>query len=142
MARKRVKLQYFVGLEKWSRGRWFRCRNCKFNSRFEPDYESHRNKCCSAPCLKKAGYLECRKEALMNKAIWQDLKRRIYRKYGKRCMRCKYVGRELHIDHIKPKSLFPELTLVFDNLQVLCRWCNEEKSNLNCNDYRTHKEAA
>lgn len=38
-------------------------------------------------------------------------------------------GVVLHVDHIKPKSLYPELAFDVDNLQVLCGECNIGKSN-------------
>ena len=33
----------------------------------------------------------------------------------------------LHADHIKPKSRFPELRLVRENIQMLCKRCNFRK---------------
>jgi len=39
-------------------------------------------------------------------------------------------GVRLHVDHIKPRSLFPELSLEPSNIQVLCADCNMAKSNL------------
>jgi len=38
-------------------------------------------------------------------------------------------GAVLHVDHIKPRSLYPELALDEGNLQVLCEDCNIAKSN-------------
>ena len=38
-------------------------------------------------------------------------------------------GAVLHVDHIKPRSLSPELALDEGNLQVLCEDCNIAKSN-------------
>ena len=38
-------------------------------------------------------------------------------------------GKALHVDHIKPRSLWPELSLRLDNLQILCQDCNLAKSN-------------
>jgi 5-methylcytosine-specific restriction endonuclease McrA len=55
---------------------------------------------------------------------------------------CQCCGRRptpdnpLHVDHIKPRSKFPELALDTDNLQSLCRKCNIGKSNLDCSDWR------
>jgi len=43
---------------------------------------------------------------------------------------------QLHVDHIKPKSRFPELALNPENLQLLCRECNFGKSNTDCIDWR------
>lgn len=42
----------------------------------------------------------------------------------------------LHVDHIKPRSKFPDLSLVASNLQVLCRDCNLGKSNRDETDWR------
>ena len=39
------------------------------------------------------------------------------------------TGATLHVDHVKPKSMFPDIALVVDNLQVLCADCNLGKSN-------------
>ena len=38
-------------------------------------------------------------------------------------------GAVLHVDHIKPRSLYPELALDEGNLQVLCEDCNIGKSD-------------
>ena len=35
---------------------------------------------------------------------------------------------DLHIDHIRPRSIFPELSLDPSNLRVLCRICNFKKA--------------
>ena len=35
----------------------------------------------------------------------------------------------MHVDHIKPKKLFPELTLKLDNLITLCPNCHQCKTN-------------
>lgn len=66
---------------------------------------------------------------------WQALRARVFEVYGKCCMECRSTG-VLHVDHIKPKSRYPELAYVFENMQVLCKDCNQRKSNKNCNDYR------
>lgn len=39
-------------------------------------------------------------------------------------------GAVMHVDHIKPRSKFPELALDVMNLQVLCNLCNMAKSNI------------
>jgi len=59
--------------------------------------------------------------------------------YGYVCMRCGIVPtsiKDLHVDHIKPKSKYPELWFDLFNLQLLCKRCNFEKSNKNEMDYR------
>jgi 5-methylcytosine-specific restriction endonuclease McrA len=57
-------------------------------------------------------------------------------RYGRKCMLCDVVDTEIHVDHIKPRSLYPFLSLTFSNLQVLCRDCNMKKSNYHSEDYR------
>lgn len=57
-----------------------------------------------------------------------------------RCSCCgasKNDGAVLHVDHIKPRSKFPELALTLDNLQVLCDLCNVAKSNIDMTDWKT-----
>lgn len=67
---------------------------------------------------------------------WIWLKSKILKLYGCRCMKCGIDKTEMHVDHIIPRSLRIDLQLSPSNLQVLCRECNLEKSNLNSNDYR------
>ena len=57
--------------------------------------------------------------------------------------RCQLCGRSkradgviLHVDHIKPRSRFPELALDVANLQVLCEDCNLGKGNSDTVDWR------
>lgn len=52
------------------------------------------------------------------------------------CGRTAKDGIKLHVDHIKPKSLYPELEYEPSNLQVLCCDCNIGKSNLDDTDWR------
>lgn len=44
-------------------------------------------------------------------------------------------GAVMHVDHIKPRSKFPELALSLDNLQVMCDLCNVAKSNIDMTDW-------
>lgn len=46
------------------------------------------------------------------------------------CGHSPLTGAVLHVDHIKPRSLWPELSLDISNLQVLCAKCNMAKSNI------------
>jgi len=71
--------------------------------------------------------------------VWGKLKRLIYKVFPKQCMRCLSVNAQLHVDHIKPRSKFPDIELSISNLQVLCKACNLDKSNLYIKDYRTQK---
>lgn len=52
------------------------------------------------------------------------------------CGRGRKQGVYLHVDHIKPRSLYPSLQLDLSNLQVLCEECNIGKSNKDSTDWR------
>ncbi len=65
---------------------------------------------------------------------WKKVRYEVLRKSNGCCSLCgkSYFqdGVVLHVDHIKPRSQFPELALDISNLQVLCEDCNFGKSNL------------
>jgi predicted restriction endonuclease len=70
---------------------------------------------------------------------WAKLRQSILIKYGARCQCCgasRETGAVMHVDHIKPRSKYPALELVADNLQVLCELCNIGKSNIDETDWR------
>lgn len=71
---------------------------------------------------------------------WNEVRKAILKMYGIKCMKCGATNCEMHVDHIKPRSLYPELELCLDNLQVLCKDCNMEKSNKNFIDCRPKPE--
>lgn len=45
-------------------------------------------------------------------------------------------GKPLHVDHIKPRSKYPELEFEISNLQILCDDCNLGKGNRDEIDWR------
>lgn len=67
---------------------------------------------------------------------WKDLRKKTLLHYGNKCMKCGYEHESNCVDHIKPRSKYPELEMDFDNLQVLCCLCNLIKGNRNDKDYR------
>lgn len=70
---------------------------------------------------------------------WHKVRYLALRKYGFKCLSCnrsRQDGVILHVDHVKPRSKYPELSLDLDNLQVLCHSCNYGKSNLFEDDHR------
>lgn len=70
---------------------------------------------------------------------WKSLRYRVLKEQGNRCMLCGDAptnGAVIQVDHIKPRSLYPELALDYNNLQVLCKACNEGKSNKDSTDWR------
>lgn len=76
------------------------------------------------------------KENFYRSRAWLDLRYRTLRDYGKKCMACGATGVTMHVDHIKPKSIYPELALDPNNMQVLCEDCNRGKSNRYEDDFR------
>ena len=71
--------------------------------------------------------------------MWRALRYRAFAKHGNRCQCCgarPSDGAVLQVDHIKPRSKYPELMLEIDNLQVLCKECNLGKSNRDETDWR------
>jgi 5-methylcytosine-specific restriction endonuclease McrA len=71
---------------------------------------------------------------------WQRLRYDVLVASNGQCTLCGRSTREhgviLHVDHIKPRSRFPNLALVRSNLQVLCEDCNLGKSNRDTIDWR------
>lgn len=72
--------------------------------------------------------------------LWQRLRYRILKAQGRKCAHCKSIEGPFHVDHIKPRSKYPELSLDPTNLQVLCKACNLGKSNLDEIDWRPSGE--
>jgi 5-methylcytosine-specific restriction endonuclease McrA len=70
---------------------------------------------------------------------WHKLKKKVFAIYGYTCMKCGANNCELHIDHIKSRMLRPDLQFTLNNLQVLCRQCNIDKSWHGKKDYRPIK---
>jgi hypothetical protein len=71
--------------------------------------------------------------------MWMEVRYEALVKYGNKCQCCgatPQAGAVLHVDHIKPRSKYPELCLSIDNLQILCAECNIGKSNKDETDWR------
>lgn len=64
------------------------------------------------------------KDGFLNSIEWKTLRKKAIEVYG------------INVDHIKPRKLYPELALNFDNLQILCPRCNKSKGNKYVSDYR------
>lgn len=70
---------------------------------------------------------------------WLELRYRVMQKAGGNCKLCGCrgtPGNPLQVDHIKPRSLYPKLQLAEANMQVLCKNCNQGKSNKDDTDWR------
>ena len=70
---------------------------------------------------------------------WRHIRYEILSENGNSCQCCGAEpsdGIKIHVDHIKPRSVFPELALNKENLQILCEDCNLGKSNIRSDDWR------
>jgi 5-methylcytosine-specific restriction endonuclease McrA len=70
---------------------------------------------------------------------WRRLRMQVIKKYGPVCMCCgasPKTGAVINVDHIKPRKLFPDLSLDINNLQILCGACNHGKGNWDTTDWR------
>tara|TARA_Y100000310_G_C20337416_1_gene648160 strand:- start:103 stop:687 length:585 start_codon:yes stop_codon:yes gene_type:complete len=71
---------------------------------------------------------------------WRELRAEILDRHSAECMQCgrskKLHNVVIHVDHIIPRSISPELSLKINNLQILCEDCNIGKSNRYAVDYR------
>jgi 5-methylcytosine-specific restriction endonuclease McrA len=70
---------------------------------------------------------------------WKEVRYRALVLHGGKCQCCgasRKDGKQMHVDHIKPRSKYPELALDINNLQVLCEDCNLGKSNTDETDWR------
>jgi len=71
-----------------------------------------------------------------NSAEWRLIREQVIQERNHVCQKCGLrITREydLTVDHIKPRSKFPELALEKSNLQILCRRCNSAKG-ANCDE--------
>ena len=71
---------------------------------------------------------------------WRELRYKALKKHGAKCQCCgatpESSGKPMHVDHVKPRSKFPNLELVLSNLQILCEDCNLGKGGWDETDWR------
>ena len=80
-----------------------------------------------------------RRDPFYDSQAWHELRYKALKKSDGRCQLCgarQTAENPLQVDHIKPRSKHPELALTLSNLQVLCRDCNQGKSNTDETDWR------
>ena len=77
----------------------------------------------------------------LSKKLWPKIRLYCLSLFENKCAKCnsRPEVKDLHVDHIKPKSKYPHLKYKIYNLQLLCKKCNFEKGNKNCIDYRDIK---
>jgi 5-methylcytosine-specific restriction endonuclease McrA len=78
-------------------------------------------------------------DAFLSSFEWRSVRMIALKKHGARCQCCGVSpadGAVMHVDHIKPRKIFPNLALDVANLQVLCHECNHGKGNWDMTDWR------
>ena len=61
---------------------------------------------------------------------WKEVLRVVFKRDGAICVDCnrtRFDGVQLHGDHVKPRSKYPELALDPDNVVIRCEICNKAK---------------
>lgn len=79
------------------------------------------------------------KQDFYSSGKWLILRAKAFELYGNQCACCGITpaqGAIMHVDHIKPRSLYPKLELELENLQILCEQCNKGKSNFSDKKWR------
>ena len=82
--------------------------------------------------VRLVGKTDVNSDAFLGTYEWRSLRMRVLVRCGARCQCCGQSAKDgvvIHVDHIKPRRLFPELALEESNLQVLCEVCNHGKGN-------------
>lgn len=76
---------------------------------------------------------------------WKAVRMMAIKKYRPICQCCgasAKTGAVIHVDHIKPRKIFPNLALELSNLQILCSDCNAGKGNWDMTNWRDDCERA
>jgi len=82
-----------------------------------------------------ANFFKNQNRSFLQSKEWRVLRKQALLYYGHKCQRCG-SKKKICVDHIKPRKFYPDLALDFNNLQILCAWCNKAKGNKHCKDYR------
>lgn len=72
------------------------------------------------------------RERFYSSAEWLAVRKQVIEEDGQTCAECARTIHDRHditVDHIQPRSKFPEFALSRENLRVLCRQCNSRKGS-------------
>lgn len=75
-----------------------------------------------------------KREIFLRTIEWLEVRQIVLGYYGRKCQKCGSINK-IQVDHVKPRSIYPELALDIMNLQILCWPCNKAK-NTQTVDYR------
>lgn len=85
-------------------------------------------------------YIKRERIEFFESRAWKAARYAVLKRDGGVCRCCGAKGtpdNPIQVDHIKPRSKHPELSLVLSNLQLLCKDCNEGKGSWDESDWRT-----
>lgn len=94
------------------------------------------NKKIVRPKFKKSRVSKKTRDAFLVSREWRMIRYEILIRDKRICLCCGSKKTPLHVDHIKPLSLYWDLRLDSNNLQVLCADCNIGKSNIYEHSFR------
>jgi 5-methylcytosine-specific restriction endonuclease McrA len=80
-----------------------------------------------------------RRDDFYTSDLWRSIRYEVIVRDNGKCCACGRSSKDgvvLHVDHIKPRSKFPEKQFELYNLQTLCEDCNIGKSNTDQTDWR------
>lgn len=89
----------------------------------------------------QSGYYKGLDRKFYSTKAWKHVRYAALEKYGNFCSCCgrgPAQGVILHVDHIRPRSVYPDLALNIDNLQILCADCNMGKLHLFATNWVKH----
>jgi 5-methylcytosine-specific restriction enzyme A len=75
--------------------------------------------------LKK--YKSDAKNLLYQSAEWKELRKKVMHRDNYMCTKCKTknsITNSLQVEHVKPKSIYPELMFDLNNVITLCKRCH------------------
>lgn len=105
------------------------CQECSEKRGIVPNHYIHEK---NSPLIRTSSY----HSGFYGSPEWIHLRNQAFLEQGSKCSCCHTENGELHADHIKPISKFPELKLSLDNIQILCKKCNLGKSNLDKTNWK------
>lgn len=117
---------------------------CQSKNVARPRVAPHADRMRSAPKPSEVKRILSRKpkgppDSFYASEAWRVVRYQALKKYAGACQCCGVrggAGTPLHVDHIKPRSRYPELALEITNLQVLCQDCNLGKLAWDQTDWR------
>jgi len=111
-------------------GKIRKCRHCTKEYQVPSKWPG----CCSLECKEKRTnkvrnillIKRITNDVFFSSDRWFKLRYKALAKFGRRCSLCGSIN-NLQVDHIKPRSKYPNLEWALDNLQILCMPCNKGK---------------